>query len=377
MHFYRIWAVARKETIHILRDWRSLVMAVVTPLFLLTIFGYALTLDVDNVHLIVWDQSQTESSRELIDRFAGSRYFKIVGYANNYHAIERSIDTNEALIALVIPVDFDRSIFTGSSAPVQLIVDGTDSNTATIALGYAESISNSYSQKLVLEELRRDDRRPAKPAVDLRSRVWFNPDLESKYNIVPGLIAVLMMVVSALLTSLTIAREWERGTMEQLISTPIKVPELLIGKLLPYYAIGIFDMIVIVIAGYVLFDVIVKGSILLLFVMGSIFLVGSLSLGLIISIVTKSQLVASQLAMVTTFLPSFLLTGFISTISNMPTFVQYLTYFVPARYFLQLLKAIYLKGVGLSVFFFEAVFLIIFSVAAFLIALKSFKKKLV
>jgi ABC-2 type transport system permease protein len=213
--------------------------------------------------------------------------------------------------------------------------------------------------------------------LDLRPRVWFNADMESKNYIIPGLIAVIMMVIAALLTSLTVAREWESGTMEQLISTPLKGSELILGKLLPYFAIGMLDVLLAVVMGQFLFRVPLRGNVALLFAMAAIFLAGALSLGMVISIVTKSQLLASQLAMVLTFLPSFLLSGFMYAIGNMPHAIQLVTYLIPARYFVTLLKGIYLKGIGLEILALEAGLLTVFGAAMVLFANLKFKKKLV
>ncbi|MFA6816567.1 MAG: ABC transporter permease, partial [Lentisphaeria bacterium] len=286
------------------------------------------------------------------------------------------VDSGKALVGLVIPVGFAGKIASGREAPVQLIVDGSDSNTATIAMGYARVLTTTYSQDVVLAQIHSKGESVATSPLELRPRVWFNPDLESKNYIIPGLIAVIMMVIAALLTSLTVAREWESGTMEQLISTPIKSPELIVGKLLPYFVIGMFDVLLSVLMGEFLFHVPLRGNIALLFAMAAIFLVGALSLGILISVVTKNQLLASQLAMVTTFLPAFLLSGFMYAISNMPQVIQWITYLIPARYFVVLLKGIYLKGIGLKVLFVEAGLLTIFGVIMLILANVKFKKKL-
>jgi len=376
MRLLRVWAVARKEFLHIIRDPRSLGMAIAIPMLLLVLFGYALTLDVDNVPLVVWDQSESKRSREFISRFDGSRYFSIQSYARAYPEIERAIDSGAALMALVIPRDFAARIDTGRAAPVQILVDGSDSNTATIAIGYAEAIAFAYSQDVAIEEIRQTGGQSLRLPIDLRTRAWFNADLESKNYIIPGLIAVIMMVIAALLTSLTIAREWERGTMEQLVSTPVKGRELILGKLLPYFVIGMLDVALAVLMGEFLFGVPLRGSPALLFGIAAIFLAGALSLGMVISIVTRSQLLASQLAMVLTFLPSFLLSGFMYTVSNMPGPIQVITYLIPARYFVTLLKGIYLKGVGLEMLALEAGLLTIFAVAMVALANLKFKKKL-
>jgi ABC-2 type transport system permease protein len=372
----RVWAVARKEFLHVVRDPRSLAMAIAIPMLMLVLFGYALTLDVDRVPMVVWDQSQSHASRALVSLFDGSRYFSLVGHVGNYRDLERAIDYRRALVALVIPADFADRVDSGRDVPVQLIVDGSDSNTATIALAYADVVAETYATAVRTEHLRRAGRRVPDAPLDVRARVWFNPDMESKNYIVPGLIAVIMMVIAALLTSLTVAREWERGTMEQLISTPVKSQELILGKLLPYFAIAMFDVLLAVLMGEFVFDVPLRGSALLLFAMGAMFLVGALSLGITISIVTKNQLLASQLAMVLTFLPAFLLSGFMFAIANMPMPIQWITYLIPARYFVSLLKGIYLKGVGLEVLAGEALLLAVFSVVMVLVANAKFQKKL-
>ena len=217
---------------------------------------------------------------------------------------------------------------------------------------------------------------PIRQPLDFRPRVWFNEDLESRNYIVPGLIAVIMMVIAALLTSLTVAREWERGTMEQLISTPVTGPELILGKLIPYFIIGFLDVLLAVLMGEFLFGVPLRGSVALLFGMASIFLAGTLAMGMLISIVAKSQLVASQVAILATFLPAFLLSGFMFSIANMPKVIQAITYVIPARYFITLLKGIYLKGVGLEILGLEALLLIVYAVAMVLLANVWFKKRL-
>jgi ABC-2 type transport system permease protein len=376
MKLHRFAAIARKETLHILRDPRSLGMAIAMPMLLLLLFGYALTLDVDRVPLVVWDQSGTDASREFISRFSGSRYFALQGSVWNYRELERAIDSRQALLALVVPRDFAQHLAAGRAAAVQLIADGSDSNTATIAMNYAEAVARAYSQTVTLAQERRLPGRVPPPPLELRPRVWFNTDLQSRNYIIPGLIAVIMMVIAALLTSLTVAREWERGTMEQLISTPVKAPELILGKLLPYFAIGMLDVLLAVLMGEFLFHVPLRGSVVLLFCMAAVFLTGALSLGILISVIARGQLLASQLSMVLTFVPAFLLSGFAYAISNMPRPIQVVTYMIPARYFVALLKGIYLKGVGLETMAGPAALLVVFAVGAVTLAIARFKKQL-
>ncbi|WP_005032118.1 ABC transporter permease [Holophaga foetida] len=372
----RFRAIARKEFIHVLRDPRALGVSIALPLVLLLIFGYALTLDVDRVPLVVWDQSVTPQSRELEARFQHSRYFSLVRQARGYGEVEEALDRREAMLALVIPQDFGRRVGADRNTQVQVLADGSDANSATLAMGYAEAIVRTYSQEILVARVRRQTGREPVPALELRPRAWFNTEMESKRYIVPGLIAVIMMLITALLTSLTVAREWETGTMEQLISTPIRGPELILGKLVPYFVVGMVDMLLSVLAGRFLFDVPLIGSLWLLFGVSAIYLVGALALGVLISSLAKSQLLASQLAFTMTFLPAFLLSGFMFEISNMPRALQLVTYLVPARYFVAFLRGLYLKGAGLAIFWPECLLLTLFAMAMLALAVLTFKKRL-
>jgi ABC-2 type transport system permease protein len=376
MRLRRVKAVARKEFLHVLRDPRSLIMGLAIPMLLLFMFGYALTLDVDRVPLIVWDQSVTPESRDFIERFTGSRYFTLVGSTDNYRAIERAIDDRQALLALVVPSGFSRDLAAARPVAVQLLVDGSDSNTATIALGYAESIFAGFARDVRLDELRRRGGQTLRAPLAVEPRVWFNADMLSRNAIVPGLIAVIMMVIAALLTSLTVAREWESGTMEQLVATPLTGPELIVGKLVPYFFIGVVDLVVSLLVGRYVFAVPFRGNLLVLLGMSLIFLVVALSLGMLISIVGRSQFVASQFAMVATLLPAFLLSGFVFPIENMPGVLQGVTHLIPARYFVTILRGLYLKGVGPAVLWGEVLLLALFGLGFLLLAMKRFRKKI-
>ena len=376
MNGRRVWAVARKESLHVVRDFRSLLMAIATPVLLLLLFGYALTLDVDNVPLAVWDQSGTERSRDLVSRFDGSRYFSLRMHVDNYDDLVRVIDEGRVMMGLVVPRDFAQNVDAGRDAPVQLIVDGSDSNTATIAISYADVIAQIYALELTVQQNERRGGPRLTIPLDVRPRVWFNEELESRNYIIPGLIAVIMMVIAAMLTSLTVAREWERGTMEQLIATPVKPTELILGKLLPYFAIGMCDVVLAVLMGEFVFDVPLRGNVALLFGTSALFLTGALAMGILVSIVTRSQLLSSQVAVVATFLPAFLLSGFIFTIANMPRVIQMVTYLVPARYFVVILKGIYLKGVGLEILAGQVGLLVVYAGVMILLANRKFQKRL-
>lgn len=377
MNIHRAVAIIRKEFIHIIRDPRSLGMAIAMPILLIFLFGSSLSLDVDNVPLVVWDQSGTSDSREFIGRFTASRYFGLAGYVSSYAEIEQAIDRREAILALVVPRDFSRRLESGQAADVQLIVDGSDANTATIAIGYTQAVTDGYTSSLLIKTAQQRGAKAAVVPLEAKPRVWFNQNMLAKNYIIPGLIAVIMMVIAALLTSLTIAREWENGTMEQLITTPLKPLELIVGKLTPYFAIGMLDVLLAVLMGEYLFEVPLRGNAALVFGAAAIFLAGSLTMGMLISIVTRSQLLASQLAMVLTFLPSFLLSGFMYAIANMPAAIQGITYLVPSRYFVAILKNIYLKGAGIPILISEASILLVFAVGLIAVANVKLRKRLV
>jgi len=373
----RMKAVTRKEFIHLMRDPRSLAIGIALPILMLLLFGFALTLDVDHVPIVIWNQHEDPLTRDFISHFQASRYFTIVRFANHYGELEKAIDDRSALAALIIPFDFSRNVHAGKPAAVQWIVDGSDSNTATLATGYADAVTRTFSTNIQMNRLSLTGGVAPVMPVDFRSRVWFNADMESRNYIIPGLIAVIMMIIAGLLTSLTIAREWDTGTMEQLISTPLKVPELILGKLIPYFCIALLDVTLAVFMGEFLFQIPLRGNVALIFLITAIFLTGALSLGMLISIVTKSQLVASQVAILATFLPTFLLSGFSFDIANMPRLLQLLSHLIPARYFISILKGIYLKGVGLEVLYLETLFLSAFGMLVLIAAHAKFKKKMV
>ena len=377
MSWRRTRAMALKECRHILRDPRSLIMALAVPLVLLLLFGFALSLDVDRIPMLVYDADHSAPSRDLARQFQGSRYFDVRGYASDYHAIERAIDQNRILMGVAIPPDYSRNIAAGHRAEVQILIDGSDSNTASIALGYAETLVRNYAFTLRTQAQNRRGGVRLDLPVDARLRVWYNSSLESRNYIVPGLIAAILMIIAALLTSLTIAREWEMGTMEQLLSTPVRPAEMVLGKMSAYFLVGVLDTLIAVTVAVFVFSVPFRGSLLLLAVSSCIFLCGALFWGIFVSSVAKTQLLAYQMGLISSFLPAFLLSGLIYAIENMPAPIQAFTYIVPARYFITLLKGIFLKGVGMRMLWSEILFLAAYAAIVFLLATRRLKAKLV
>ncbi len=370
MSLTRLLAMARKETLQLRRDTRSLILAFLLPVMLLVLFGYAISWDVRNIRLAVLDGDRSAASRELIDAFRASGYFTFVANLERPAEIHALFDRSAAQAVIVIPAGFAAKLATGKPTAVQAVVDGSDANTATIILAYSEAITQSYSGKVQLRGLR------AVPPISAETRIWYNEELASRNMIVPGLVPVIMMIIAAMLTSLTLAREWERGTMEQLAATPVTRVEVVVGKLLPYLAIGLVDVVVCSVLGVALFDVPFRGSPVLLMVLSFFFLTGALGLGIFISAVTKSQVLATQIAMMVTYLPAFLLSGFMFAIEVMPAPLRAITYLVPARYFLVVTRGIFLKGVGLNVLWFQGLLMIAFAAAGLLLAVARFRKEL-
>jgi len=376
MNWRRTRAVARKECLHVLRDPRSLMIALALPAILLLLFGYALSLDVDQISTLIYDSDQTPDSRELIARFEGSRYFEVLGTTDNYLTIERSIDRGECLLAVIIPDHFSGDLLHKKPTQIQLLIDGSDSNTASIARGYAEALVAGYSASLLEEEQRQRGGAVWGPPLEAQLRVWYNSELKSKNYIVPGLLAVILMIIAALLTSLTIAREWEMGTMEQLLSTPVRPAELVLGKMSAYFLVGAVDTLTAVLIGVTLFEVPLRGSLLFLAATCFVFLFGTLCWGILLSAISRTQLAAYQLGTVTSFLPAFLLSGFIYSIDNMPLPIQIFTHIVPARYFVHILKGIFLKGIGFEILAVEVAFLLGFAALVFFVATRKLKQKI-
>lgn len=376
MNLFRTWAIAKKEFFHIFRDPRSLGLVILMPALLMLIFGYAVTIDVKKVSLAVLDHDRSQESLNFIHRFSASPYFSLRFWVKNEREIKHLIDRGEVKIGLILPYDFSETIKSERISPIQVLIDGTDSNTANIILNYVKTIALQYTQEKTLLKVNKMGVRELKFPLDIRPRVWFNEDLESKNYFVPGLVAVIISIIGVILTGQVIVREWERGTMELLISTPVRKGELMAGKLFPYFFLGLLDLLLAVLMGRWVFEVPFRGSVALLTILSCIYIVVALALGLTISTVARTQLLANQMAMVIGFLPTFLLSGFTFAITNMPLWLQTITYGIAPRYYVTVVKEIFLKGVGFSFLWRETLVLFGIGIFGLLVATKTFKKEL-
>jgi ABC-2 type transport system permease protein len=371
----RVLALMRKEALHIRRDPRSLYLAVGLPVIMLLLFGYAITLEVRRMPVGVIDQDGSPAGRELIARVTSTGYFELKRLSADFGGAVRALDDGTVRIFLVLPHGFAKALARGENASVQLLVDGSDSNSALIAMGYLSQIIQDYSRSILLERIRsRGGELTALPGVDMRTRIWYNPDLKNAYFVVPGVIAVVMMIMAVILTSLTVAREWETGTMEQLIATPARPFEIVLGKLLPYFVLGLVQMTLVVLFGRLLFRVPLRGNLLFLFGISCLFLICGLGEGLLISVAAKSQQLAFSLSILTSLLPTYLLSGFAFPIASMPPFIRAVTAIVPARYYLAAIRAVFLKGTGPAALWSEIGPLALFAVV--IVALCARKMKL-
>lgn len=378
----RIGPLARKEALHIRRDPRSLFLAIGLPIILIVLFGYAITLDIKHVAIGVVDQDRTTLSREFTARLRASAYFDLRYVLDNPAGVERSLDEGRVKAVIVFPDGFARDVAGSRDAAIQILLDGSNNNTALITMGYISRLVQKLGTDMLTERFGRAGLAGGAggaagfPSVVPKMRVWYNPELKSTDFIVPGLVAVVMMVLSGMLTSLTVAREWETGTMEQLIAGPVRAYEIVIGKLIPSFGLGLAQLVLIVVTGTIFFGVPLRGSLFALLASSSVFLLCGLAIGLFLSIATKSQQLAYMLSLLTTMLPAFLLSGFMTPISSMPRLIQYVTYLFPARYFMGIVRGIFLKGYGFGQIWPPLLFMTGFCVLALAACVRRLKLRL-
>jgi len=374
--FGRVRYLFVKELIQVLRDKRLRITLIFPPIFQLIVFGYAANLDVKHINTAVRDLDQSVESRELITRFGSSKYFDIISYPQTPKEIEALIKKGDVILSIEIPSDFSKKLKKGNTAIVQIILDGTESNTAMIALGYVGRILSEYSTTIMIKRLNREGMVGFEEAgVELEQRIWFNPNAESRLFYVPGVIASIAFLIPIILTAQAIVREREIGTLEQIMVTPIRSWELMLGKTLPFAMIGLADAIMIALIGVFWFEVPLRGNPLILLLGNVLFLMSSVGIGLFISTISSTQ----QQAQISTFffmMPAFILSGFAFPLENMPEWLQTITYANPLRYFLIIIRGVFLKGNGLDILWSEMLALAI--LGGFMIILSSlrFQKRL-
>jgi len=381
--FQRLKSMLIKEFIQVFRDPRMRIILFLPPLMQLIVFGYAANTDIRNIALAVYDLDRTPDSRELAERFSSSGYFRVARQASNPREIRRWVDEGKISAALQINEGFSRETRQPQGSTVQIIVDGTDSNTASVVVAYVQRIVAEYSRQVLekrlnnLPDLPPNLKKPffLKGGVEIQSRAFFNPNLESRNFYVPGIIALLIMLVTLILTCMAIVREREIGTMEQIIVSPIRPVELILGKTIPFALIGYIDVALVTLVGVFLFEVPIRGSILLLFFCTTLYLLSSLGIGLFISTISRTQQQA-MMSMFFFFVPAILLSGFIFPIANMPEVVQYMTYANPLRYFLIIIRGIFLRGNGFDVLWPQMLALAILGATVFTFSSLRFRKRL-
>lgn len=366
-----IRAILRREFIDVLRDPRSLALTLLWPISMLVMYGYGIRYDVDNVPITILDYSATPESRDLSEQMLRSGYFSVVRFARDDHDVEYDLMNDAVKAAIVIPREFSDRLRASEPTAVQVLIDGSDSNSATIAQGYALAIVNQF----VLTR-RLADPTLGPPPIQVASRIWYNPELKSVNFIVPGVIAVIMMIVGAILTALSIVKEKERGTIEQILVSPIRPLEMMIGKIVPYMVIALVDLTIIICAGYLIFGVPIKGSIVQLAMFALLYIFCALGVGVLVSTIADTMQNAMLAAIFMSLLPSVLLSGFVFPLEDLPAPIQAISYFFPARYFVTAIRGIYLKRVGLEVLWPEACLLVVFAVAIVSFSASRFQERL-
>jgi drug efflux transport system permease protein len=372
-HPQRLLTLIKKEFIQIRRDRRMLPILVILPVMQLLILGYAVSSDIKHLATVVCDLDRTQESRDFTDKFATSGYFDIRYRLADERGIKELVDEGKVRVGIVIPPRFAKSLASQQTATVQLLLDGTDSNTASVAQGYVTQIVNAESARILVERVGPKAQPPI--ALDATIQVWFNPDLKSVNFMVPGVIALILTIVTMTMTATSIVKEKERGTIEQLVVSPIRPIQIMLGKAIPFVIIGYADILVVILVGLFWFGVTIAGSFTLLMFLSGLFIMTTLGLGLLISTLSQTQ----QQAMMLGFFmnpPLMLLSGFIFPISSMPEPMQYLTYLIPLRYFLVIIRGIFLKGVGLEVLWPQALALLVFGIALLILSSLRFQKHL-
>jgi len=367
----------RKEFIQLKRDPRLLPIVFIPPVIQLILLGYAANLDVKRLPLMVYDADKSSESRKVVELFSHNEYFNLIGYVEDLNDIDAEIDKGNVAMVLAVPSDFGEDLVSGRNTEVQLIVDGSESNSATAGLNYAVMILENHSRNILIERLIRQNKVSLiKRGISPEIRIRFNPELKSRNFMIPGILGLLLLLITMMLTSLAIVKEKEIGTIEQLIVSPIKSYELIIGKLTPFALIATIDIVLVLIVSYFVFAVPIRGNLFLLFALCFLFLLTTLGLGLFVSTISKNQQQAMVTAVFFVMMPMVFLSGFVFPIENMPTVIQVVTYLLPLRYFYTIIRGIFLKGVGIAALWDEALALLIFGLVILILSAVRFSKKL-
>ncbi len=371
--FRQLLPIITKEFRQIKRDRRVLAILTLVPAMLLLLNGYALNFDVRNIKMAVYDGEKSSQSRELVSSFLTAGYFEYTEHLTDYSMAQSLIDEGTVKLVLVIPPGFSREIISGRQTSIQLLVDGMDANAAATIIGYAQAVTQQYSQQIILRNLSKIGRKSYIP-VNYEARIWYNPEMKSAKFLVPGLIAFILAITGVIATALSIVKEKERNTIEQIDVSPIKPLSLIVGKMIPYAIISLVAAALVLIAAYFMFDVQVKGSLVMLFFATLLFVCAALGQGLLVSTIADSQQVAFQIASVVSMLPTMILSGFMFPIKSMPLFLQIISNITPAKFYLVIMRGIVLKGVGIEAFWQQMIYLLIFITVVVTISVKRFKQ---
>ena len=369
--------IIRKEFLQLKRDPKMFAIVLIAPVFQLIFLGYAVNMDVEKVPTVIFDQDRTETSRDLLQRFSGNRYFEFVEQVDNYNDFQYSIESGESWLGIVIPYDFEKSIVRNETGKLQAIFDGSDGNKASIISGYLQKVITTYSVELLDSKMKKHGKfRSPISTVEPEIRAWYNPELVTRDYMVPGIVGLLLSIITLILTSLAIVKEREIGTLEQIIVTPIKPTQLIIGKLIPFAILGFVAVIIVLLAMTFVFNLPPRGSILLLFFSTFLYILSTLGLGIFVSTVSKTQQQAMMLAIFVVLLPMTFLSGFAFPIENMPAIIQGITYAIPLRYFMTIIRGIILKGIGVSELWFELSMLLAIGIFVLTLSSLRFQKRM-
>jgi ABC-2 type transport system permease protein len=369
--------IIKKEFLQFRRDPKMFAIILIAPVVQLIFLGYAATLDVNVVHTLVYDQDKTYESRKFIESFTSSGFFRIDYNADNYTQLTKNLDKGDIILALVIPKDFSEKIQRRETSPVQAIFNGSDGNTASIAAGYVAKVVQGYARNILLNYMDKSGKKILPVGmIEPEIRVWYNPQLLTRYFMIPGIVGLLLSIITLILTSLGIVKEKEIGTLEQLIVTPIKPWQLIMGKLIPFVILGFISVVIVLTAMTYIFDIPVRGSVPFLFLCSFFYILSTLGLGLFVSTISKTQQQAMMIAIFGIMMPMVYLSGFAFPIENMPKIIQYISYLIPLRYFIAIIRGVILKGIGFNELWREAMVLLLMGIAILFLSSLRFRKKL-